>query len=82
MNRAPGTGGAPELVQRWGGVLYCLMAALTRLPDMMDFLPGCPDRLQLSNYPVGGPAAGILPRHGGPRTATAVRTGHHGSACA
>ena len=47
--------GRRELVQRWGGVLYYLMAALTRLPDMSGlFYRVCPDRLQLSNYPVGG----------------------------
>ena len=47
--------GRRELVQRWGGVLYYLMAALTRLPDMSGFFYRvCPDRLQLSNYPVGG----------------------------
>ena len=42
-------------MQRWGGVLYYLMAALTRLPDMNGlFYRVCPDRLQLLNYPVGG----------------------------
>ena len=42
-------------MQRWGGVLFYLMAALTRLPDMSGlFYRVCPDRLQLSNYPVGG----------------------------
>ena len=47
--------GRRELVQKWGGVLYYLMAALTRLPDMSGlFYRVCPDRLQLSNYPVGG----------------------------
>ena len=47
--------GRKQLVQRWGGVLYYLMAALTRLPDMSGlFYRVCPDRLQLSNYPVGG----------------------------
>jgi len=47
--------GRRQLVQRWGGVLYYLMAALTRLPDMSGlFYRVCPDRLQLSNYPVGG----------------------------
>ena len=47
--------GRRELVQRWGGVLYYLMAALTRLPDMSGlFFRVAPDRLQLSNYPVGG----------------------------
>ena len=47
--------GRRELVQRWGGVLYYLMAALTRLPDVSGlFYRVCPDRLQLSNYPVGG----------------------------
>ena len=47
--------GRRELVQRWGGVLYYLMAALTRLPDVNGlYYRVCPDRLQLSNYPVGG----------------------------
>ena len=47
--------GRRELVQRWGGVLYYLMAALTRLPDVSGlFFRVAPDRLQLSNYPVGG----------------------------
>ena len=56
VNRAlRNRGGRRELVQRWGGVLYYLMAALTRLPDRSGlFYRVCPDRLQLSNYPVGG----------------------------
>ena len=44
-----------QLVQRWGGVHYYLMAALSRLPDVTGlYYRVCPDKKQLSNYPVGG----------------------------